>query len=372
MTKSLTQIYSDYIEPIRQEWPEEATEKEAYAHYLGDLGEVFAIDYLLKEGFTLCRADKIDFLGHSLVSGENSIFDCTIRELNELAKQCNETFMCSAEDAPCKSRKSDFFQFNPDAAKSCAPGSDGHFSCHCAHKLSYTAILEDQPTFGPQGKFIQHHLQIHNYILNCLDHAGTLEGADLMYKPGRLDFFAYKDERYYCLDSKVNTASLSKWQRLRAAWMQQFGYFSGVIRVRFDAKRKDFLVKEFENKDFNTLYKELQPQIAFEEFKNTEDCSANLPSSEQLSITLRKGYHAVNPNDDCFYWEHYANGKSIVKIPADYRKGETNKINPKDIIGPLRSDKDCDEAWSKSEANEDALDDSEPKDWIARIKSFFE
>lgn len=52
MTKSLTQIFLEYVEPIRQEWPAEATEREDYAHYLGDLGEVFAIDYLLKNGFT--------------------------------------------------------------------------------------------------------------------------------------------------------------------------------------------------------------------------------------------------------------------------------------------------------------------------------
>jgi len=372
MTASLAKIYTDYIEPIRQEWPAEASEREDYAHYLGDLGEIFAIDYLFKEGFKFCRADKIDFLGHSLLSGENHIFDCTVRELDELSKQCRETFMCSVENTPCKNKQADFLKFNPNAAKTCEQGSDGNFSWFCAHKLSYAAILDEQPTFGPQGNFMRHHLQIHNYILNSLDQSGTLEGADLMYKPGRLDFFAYKDGRYYCLDSKVNTSSLSKWQRLRLAWMQQFGYFSGVIRVRFDNKRKDFLVKEFENRDFNTLYKELLPQIAFEEYKNTEDCAVNMPSSEQLSVSLRKGYHAVNPNDDCFYWEHYANGKSIAKIPADYRKGETNKINPKDIIGPLRSDKDCDEAWIKSEESRGTTDAAELKDWVARIKSFFE
>lgn len=365
MPKSFNQIYLDYIEPIREEWPKEASQNEEFHHDVGDLGEIFAIDYLQKNGFKFCRADNIANLGHSLVSGENHAFDCTVGELDEISEKCRELFMCCRSNIPCKNNKTEFFKFNPNAAKTLGAKTDGEISGLCVDKLSYAGILDcsEDIRFGTQGVFVRRYLQIHNYIVSRLSLINKKANMELKDKPGRLDFFAWKDGKYYCLDSKVNTSVLSKYQCFRMAWMSQFGYYCGVIRVKFYTGDMGLFIREFENKKFDILYENLAPKISFEEFKANQDDIRDIPSKEQVSACLEKSNHSINPNDGCFYWVHCPNGRYIEKIPPDYRNGDTDKIKNEDIIGILESEKDWEDAWTRLHNKEESAQESNTESW---------
>ncbi|MEI7752179.1 MAG: hypothetical protein WCJ71_08850 [Candidatus Omnitrophota bacterium] len=284
----------------------------------GDIGERFAADYLKAHGFESCRADKIECLGHSFLSGKNRLFDCSVSDLIEISKACKQKFLCRVKNLPCKNKAKSFYKFNPQAPDHFSPTHDGRFSPFCAFKLSYTSILDhcDNSSFEGAALFLRRYLQIHKYILNYYDSTCKMWPLPSEKKerkkwhdywaghPGRLDFFALKDGKFYCLDAKVNSSGLSKWQSIRLAWMQQFGYFCGVIRIRFEVEDKSWLAEQFERGAFDVILKALKSTAEMEEFdpkQMPDEYRKDIPTPKIVRSYLKMGLHWFDPNAEWMY-----------------------------------------------------------------------
>jgi len=275
----------------------------------GNLGEIFAIKQLSRDGYEVCRADRIDCLGHSLLTDESKKnFDC--QNLFELSKLCKKHFKCRVENIikPCEDRNSTFYKFNPNPSQYFSPVNDGKFNYYCALKLSYTASLDiSDQLFKGKYLFLRRYLQIHNYIHNCYDYPykkfdeSDEQQLKAFFKfwdghPGRIDLFALKNNQYYCYEVKVNTSKLKKWQVVRLHWMKTHGYNAGVYRVKFRVKDNDWLFSMFEQEKYEEIFDKINPDFEIEDFNllKFKQYQEAIPSETQIKKYLEMGFHFID------------------------------------------------------------------------------
>ena len=110
---------------------------------LGEVGEYYATTYLSEMGIRICRADKINWIGHSLLI-KNSLkeFDCN--NLHPLAQLCEKLLECNVNNRPCKDPNSIFYSFNPSPVTllNFPNTGDDKFRYYCSINMTYLAILD--------------------------------------------------------------------------------------------------------------------------------------------------------------------------------------------------------------------------------------
>jgi len=285
----------------------------------GNLGELFALDSLLKSGHTVCRADGIVSVGHSFITNKYADFDFSLADLQKTATTCPKHSLCRVHGMPCQNRKATFYRYNPDAPDMYIPTKDGLFTHFCGHKLTYAAIQEESDGLvkDERSRLLRDYLRIHIYIQSFYDESAkahpypTNPIEQKVWRkywdnhPGKLDFFAAKDGKYMCLDAKVNSSALSKWQAMRLAWMQSLGYRCGVVRVCFKAPDNDKLTEQYTGRAFDEIAATLNPTIVFEEFdinQQPEDYQKLTPSRmDVFSLLKKRAFHGFDLNAEYNY-----------------------------------------------------------------------
>ena len=271
---------------------------------IGDLGEVYAADALRNQGYLLCRADRIGSVGHSLL-GRESLQEWDCGGLRILAKMCRESFECDVDGTPCQN-SSRFYEFNPEPSDYFmdTADEDGRFKVHCAYKMSYLAILDECASLCDTRICpIKSYLTINNYIHSLYDvHASIgiiptvqrtaqmqLPGLSGFVKPdseieqdgssyaerrrfwrghpGRIDLFGFKDGEHCCLEVKVNSARLNKWQIIRLNWMREQGIAALVVRVRLGDVLPDLLTSLYHQDRIMDAIELFKPSLELEEFR---------------------------------------------------------------------------------------------------------
>src|SRR6266850_722297 len=145
------------------------------ADVLGDIGERAAVDWLGSQGYRVCRADVIEYIGHSLWI-RDSLSECDCQRLTLLTGMCAQRPECGVPNVPCQNAASEFFTFNPTP-----------------------------PEFVPARASAQWTQFWNGY-------------------PGRIDFFGVKDGKPACFEVKANRGRLSRWQFIRLQWMKNQGF----------------------------------------------------------------------------------------------------------------------------------------------------
>jgi hypothetical protein len=273
---------------------------------LGELGEYCATTYLDELGIRTCRADKINWIGHSLLIPDSlKEFDCN--NLHRLAQLCEELLECNVNDRPCKDPNSIFYSFNPNPITllNFPNTGDDKFRYYCAINMTYLAILDQCKSVCKIDICpIKSYLKVDNYIHNFYNHYPKKfnlddppqhkEWSKLWYgHPGRIDLFGFKDGNYYCFEVKVNTSILSRWQIIRLNWMKCQGYNSHILLVSLTNPYKKELVNLYHNMGIADLVQLLKPSCEIKEFhladyKNSEEF---VPIHEDLEYYNRTDYH---------------------------------------------------------------------------------
>jgi len=278
----------------------------------GEIGESFAYEYLEKHGYKVFFSDEINNIAHSLLTNSFYVFDVTEDEIKSLCKRCRKKYQCISDRPPCKFYPNIFFKpniFYKDNL-STIPNSN-KFSLHCAHKLTFTCINNDSLISSKQGNFLTRYMQIHHYIFNYytknsskipieIESGGKVPKVWHKYwegHPGRLDFFVEKNNDYSTWDVKVNNSKLSKWQLIRLAWMKQFGYKCGIIRILFNDKEFYKIKKYWQKEDYQSIYNIITPEIRFEEVNINDypdDYLKEVPSIEVVKKYIKNNDHYIN------------------------------------------------------------------------------
>jgi hypothetical protein len=226
---------------------------------IGILGEKITETFLKNNGFKVRRADGDLHIGSTLVYDPNlTEFDC--QNLFELTKVCWSKIVCGIPNRPCKNQNSDFFQFSPLDLNQFNknPNLGGtQYNHYCSTHLQFAVRNGLCKTCKSDPCFIRTYLAINYYIRSYYSiimlHLSNLK----RYKhdsdywkgyPGRIDYFAFKDQQYYCIEVKTNSSRLSRWQFIRLHWMKEYGFNSKIARV--STKTDDLNKSNIELVDF--------------------------------------------------------------------------------------------------------------------------
>jgi len=283
------------------------------ADVLGDIGERAAVDWLGSQGYRVCRADVIEYIGHSLWI-RDSLSECDCQRLTLLTGMCAQRPECGVPNVPCQNAASEFFTFNPTPPKF-VPGyvlaeGDNRFRHHyCGMHLSYLAITgQCDATCDITPCFIKAYLQINAYIHNLYNlHALSPEkrkrsGLDLTDPeflparasaqwtqfwngyPGRIDFFGVKDGKPACFEVKANRGRLSRWQFIRLQWMKNQGFDANIVRVKLDTTNKNELLRLFNDSKKDEAVAMSKPECHAEEISpdSYEDFRQFVPNPRQI------------------------------------------------------------------------------------------
>ena len=274
---------------------------------LGKLGERFATTILAETGYKVCRADEIHEVGHSLlIRGSLNEFDCG--NLHTLAQLCAELLVCEVRNRSCKNPRSVFYSFNPKPDLIDYPNTGNRrFRHYCAYQMSYLVILDKcSAVCSHKVCPIKSYLMIDSYIRNLWNcwspsRFRNTWGQHTDGHPGRIDLFAFKNGKHYCLEVKVNTSRLSIWQILRLNWMKEQGFESCVFRVLLNVRDKEQLVDLYNQSKIVEAFEIVDAKYEIEEFSLSKHKSGRklpkhksvqelIPSVKEVEFLNRKAY----------------------------------------------------------------------------------
>ena len=274
----------------------------------GAIGEYYAAKTLIENGYSVCRADSINFLGHSLLNDASlKEFDCS--ELEKLSSLCRRFYKCQVDNYPCKNSVSEFFQFNRDPVPYFRFPStgDNKFRFYCAINMTYIVTLDKCGLICEKSSCpIRSYLKINGYIHNFYDYYPRKFKHDdpVQHKewsnlwaghPGRIDFFAHRNGQSFLIEVKVNKSEPSKWQIVRLDWMKKEGFGSYIFRVKFAVKDKEQLRQLFTEGKNDVALELLQPSYEMVEFDLNEFIKAKviIPSREDVLRYNKMGFHWI-------------------------------------------------------------------------------
>lgn len=264
----------------------------------GNIGEEVCQRHLAAHMDSHVRADEFNFIGSSLLKPEiKPSFD--ISDIREVSEKCRNSGYCEfvGNERPCL--KDDFFTPNFEAVSllNFKDTGDEKYRWYCAirnTKLEIDSYKEGK--FSGKDQFIRDYLICHFFIQNYYyreaerrDYNGLNETEKKEFHkywnghPGRLDFFAHSGERFYCIDSKVNSSRLSLWQQVRLSWMQSCGHICQIYSVKFKCADKDKLTAIYCSEGVEAAIDHLNPQVHIIEYE-----SSKYPEAERLVADREK------------------------------------------------------------------------------------
>lgn len=246
---------------------------------LGEMGENFVQKHLSTHSYSHVKADEINYLAQHLLREDLSEdFDYNIDAIRSLTDRCRNSSKCvrfAANKRPCL--KDDFYEknYNPSPYVDLHDTGNDKFRYYCANKLSKLEIMFYLENFSPRNRFILDYLMCSSFIDNYYQSESAarknyLNMSELEKKewhkywsghPGRLDFFAKKDDEYYCIDSKVNSSKLSLWQHIRMNWMMKCGYVSQIYNVKIKYPDKEKLIRIYLENGINSAIESVAPEL---------------------------------------------------------------------------------------------------------------
>lgn len=276
---------------------------------LGDIGELFVQRHLSNHSDSYTKSDKIDFLAQHLLQEDlKENFDYSIDAIRALTQRCRNSTKCVRFDPsmrPCLN--DEFYRRNkyPEQSIDIHETGNNKFRFYCANKLSKLEIMSYLEQFSPRNKFILDYLFcssfIHNYYQSesiARDEAGKdyLNMSELEKKewskywkghPGRLDFFAKKNDDFYCIDSKVNSSKLSLWQHVRMNWMMKNGHISQIYNVKIKYPDKEKLIKTYVKYSANAALELVSPELHIIDYEySMSDEAERLVSDQENFIKI--------------------------------------------------------------------------------------
>ena len=206
------------------------------------LGEKFTENYLRQNDFKVRRADGDLHIGCTLVSDPNlKEFDC--QNIFELTKVCWSRIVCGIPNRPCKEQNSDFFRFSPfdvDEFNKNPYLGGKKYNHFCSKHLEFAVrnglcnVCKDNPCFIRTYIAINYYIRsYYSIVMLHLSNLKKYKNHSEFWKghPGRIDYFAFKDQKYYCIEVKANTSRPTRWQVIRLNWMKEHGFKSLIAKV---------------------------------------------------------------------------------------------------------------------------------------------
>lgn len=255
---------------------------------LGEMGEHFVQRHLSSHSDSYTRADGINFLAEHLLREDlKEDFDYSADAIRALTDRCRSSSKCvrfDANERPCL--KDEFYEknYNFDLGMDEHDTGDNKFRYYCADKLSKLEIMSYLEEFSPRNQFILDYL-ITSFFIDKYYQSDSLarEAAGKDYSnmselekkewskywngiPGRLDFFAKKNGKYYCIDAKVNSSKLSLWQHVRMNWMMKCGHISQIYNVKIKYPDKEELIKTYAKYGVNSALELASPELQIIEY----------------------------------------------------------------------------------------------------------
>jgi len=239
----------------------------------GNIGEEVCRNYLSENMEEYTRSDSINFIGSSLLSSDfNSKFD--VSDIKNITKFCQKSGYCdfSKNEMPCQNKT--FFNENYSAINllNHKDTGDKKYRWYCSIRNTKIELQNyNQKKHTGADKFIRDYMLCHYFIQNnyyekliskpygkLTDQERKVHKKYWNGHPGRLDFFSYLNNKFYCIDAKVNTSRLSLWQQVRMAWMQKQGHISQIFNVKFNCKNKESLISIYINEGISSAISSLE------------------------------------------------------------------------------------------------------------------
>lgn len=282
---------------------------------LGDIGESFVQKHLSIYSDSYVRADKINYLAQYLLCKDlHEDFDYNINAIRSLTERCRNSLKCIRFDAaqrPCL--KDDFYEknYNPIPYLDLHNTGDDKFRYYCANKLSKLEIKSYLKNSPPRNQFILDYLICSSFIENYYQseymtsknysNMSELEKRE-WHKywrghPGRLDFFSKNDNKYYCIDSKVNSSKLNLWQHIRMNWMMKCGYISQIYNIKIKYLDKDKLIKIYLEDGVDSAIKLADPEL------NIIDYNYSMSEAAEKLVSDRENFLRIAQME--FSWDKY-------------------------------------------------------------------
>lgn len=276
---------------------------------LGILGEFYCETILSKTMDSYTRADKLNFIGTSYLH-ESCHNDFDYTNMPSVITRCQDSGYCEIEDdiKPCLTK--DFLKPNYDATDyiDYPDTGDNKFRPYCS--VRHTKVEVDHYKFNTlsgSDKFVRDHLLCNTFIENLYsidskaNDYNTMEPEErkVHHKywnghPGRLDFFAKKDSRFFAIDSKVNTSKLNLWQQVRLSWLQKCGYSAQIYNVIIDTKNIEKLIQTYLKEGIKTTLEEANPSLKILDHEPKKN-----PHAESLISDMEK---VINIAKSSFIW----------------------------------------------------------------------
>ena len=280
----------------------------SFQKMLGSIGEYYAVKTLTDKGYSVCRADNINFVGHSLLT-DASLRELDCSEIEKLSGLCRRLYRCEVANYPCENSVSEFFQPNRDPIPYLRfPNTgDNKFRFYCAINMTYIVVLEKCRLICERKTCpIRSYLKIDSYIHNLYNYYPRKLKLDdpVQYgewsrfwggHPGRIDLFGHRNGETFCIEVKVNKSRPSKWQVIRLEWMKREGFGSHIFRVRFDSREKEQIKQMFMEDKNDEILELLQPDYEIEEFDLSEFIKVkdSIPSREDVILYNKMGFHWI-------------------------------------------------------------------------------
>lgn len=281
---------------------------------LGDIGENIVQKHLSTHSDSYVRADSIDYLAlHLLREDLNENFDYNIEAIRSLTERCRNSSKCvrfKPSKRPCL--KDEFYKKNYDASSALDlhDTGDDKFRYYCATKLSKLEIMSYLEELSPRNQFILDYLVCSSFIKNYY-YSESKAKINYSYMtalqqkerrkywighPGRLDFFAKNEGKYYCIESKVNSSKLSLWQHIRMNWMMKCGYIAQIYNIKIKYPDKEKLIKTYSEEGVNSAIELVKPELHIinYSYSMSEEAEKLVSNREKFLCTAQVKF----PSDD--------------------------------------------------------------------------